>query len=86
MTPPADSNPVEPRSLSEQVTQTLDRYFDSLQEQQASDLYEMVIQQVEKPMIEFVLTKTDNNQTQTAQILGINRNTLRKKMQKYQLI
>ena len=80
------SQPDKPHSLSEQVTQTLDVYFDTLQEETTSDLYEMVIQQVEKPMIEFVLAKTDNNQTQTAQILGINRNTLRKKMQKYQLI
>jgi len=77
---------VKPQSLSKQVTQTLEIYFDTLQDEKTSDLYEMVIQQVEKPMIEFVLTKTDNNQTQTAQILGINRNTLRKKMQKYHLI
>ncbi len=73
-------------SLSEKVTHTLDIYFETLQEQTTCDLYEMVIQQVEKPMLEFVLAKTDNNQTQTALILGINRNTLRKKMQKYQLI
>ena len=81
MNEPANSN-----SLSEQVTQTLEAYFDTLQEEKASDLYEMVIQQVEKPLIEFVLTKTEHNQTQAAQILGINRNTLRKKMQKYHLI
>jgi len=81
MNQPANSN-----SLSEQVTQTLEVYFDTLQEEKTSDLYEMVIQQVEKPLIEFVLTKTEHNQTQAAQILGINRNTLRKKMQKYHLI
>lgn len=80
------STPVKPHSLSDQVTKTLEAYFDTLQEESTSDLYEMVIQQVEKPMIEFVLNNTNNNQTQTAQILGINRNTLRKKMQKYQLI
>ncbi|GKT12629.1 MAG: Fis family transcriptional regulator, factor for inversion stimulation protein [Thiomicrorhabdus sp.] len=80
------SQTVKPLSLSEQVTQTLEVYFETLQDEKTSDLYEMVIQQVEKPMIEFVLAKTDNNQTQTAQTLGINRNTLRKKMQKYQLI
>ena len=74
------------KSLSEQVTETLEVYFDNLQDEKTSDLYEMVIQQVEKPLIEFVLAKTENNQTQTAQILGINRNTLRKKMQKYLLI
>lgn len=73
-------------SLSEQVTQTLELYFDTLQEQTTCDLYEMVIHQVEKPMLEFVLAKTEYNQTQTALILGINRNTLRTKMQKHQLI
>ncbi len=73
-------------SLSEQVTYTLERYFETLQDESTSDLYEMVIQQVEKPLIAFVLAQHDNNQTQTAKTLGINRNTLRKKMQKYQLI
>ncbi|WP_373020418.1 helix-turn-helix domain-containing protein [Thiomicrorhabdus sp.] len=73
-------------SLSEQVTLTLEHYFETLQEESVSDLYEMVIQQVEKPLIEFVLEKTEQNQSKSAQILGINRNTLRKKMHKYDLI
>ncbi|MBO1923819.1 MULTISPECIES: helix-turn-helix domain-containing protein [Thiomicrorhabdus] len=73
-------------SLRDQVTRTLEIYFDNLQEESTCDLYEMVIQQVEKPLIEFVLQKTDFNQTQSAQMLGINRNTLRKKMLKYKLI
>ncbi|MEA1990011.1 MAG: helix-turn-helix domain-containing protein [Pseudomonadota bacterium] len=73
-------------SLSEQVTVTLDAYFNTLEDQQASDVYEMVLQQVEKPLIEFVLQQTDNNQTHAATILGINRNTLKKKMQKYDLV
>ncbi|WP_028487163.1 helix-turn-helix domain-containing protein [Thiomicrorhabdus chilensis] len=73
-------------SLSAQVTTTLESYFETLDKESATDVYEMVIQQVEKPLIEFVLTKTDQNQSKSAQILGINRNTLRKKMQKYDLI
>ncbi|VAW48422.1 DNA-binding protein Fis [hydrothermal vent metagenome] len=75
-----------PNSLSEQVTLTLECYFDTLQDEQVCNLHEMVIQQVEKPLIQFVLKKHHNNQTQTAQTLGINRNTLRKKMQLYRLI
>jgi DNA-binding protein Fis len=43
----------------------------------------MVVQQVEKPLIEYVLTKTEGNQTKTANMLGINRNTLRKKILHY---
>lgn len=73
-------------SLSEQVTVMLDTYFNTLEEQTATDVYEMVMQQVEKPLIEFVLNQTEHNQTHSANILGINRNTLKKKMQKYDLV
>lgn len=72
-------------SLSEHVTLMLDNYFATLEEEQASDLYQIVLQEVEKPLIEFVLQKTEANQTHAANILGINRNTLKKKMQKYQI-
>ncbi|WP_178863676.1 helix-turn-helix domain-containing protein [Thiomicrorhabdus cannonii] len=73
-------------SLSEQVTLTLENYFETLQDESCCGLYDLVIQQVEKPLIEFVLNKTEHNQSKSAQILGINRNTLRKKMQQYDLI
>ena len=72
-------------SLSDHVTLMLDDYFATLEEEQASDLYQIVLQQVEKPLIEFVLHKTDANQTHAANILGINRNTLKTKMKKYQI-
>ena len=72
-------------SLSDHVTQMLEVYFNTLEEQHASDVYEMVLQQVEKPMIEFVLEQTQNNQSQAANILGMNRNTLKKKIQKYKV-
>ena len=45
-----------------------------------NDLYEMVLHQVERPLIQIILDKTRGNQVRTADILGINRNTLRKKM------
>lgn len=73
-------------SLSSQVTVALETYFTNLQEQNTCDLYETVMQQVEKPLIETVLKQNDFNQSQTAKMLGINRNTLRKKMQKYELL
>ena len=73
-------------TLGEQVTATLEQYFIDLDGHETTDVYEMVLQQVEKPLLEFVLERTDYNQSQSAQILGINRNTLRKKMLKYQLI
>lgn len=73
-------------SLSDQVTAVLDTYFKNLQDQNTCDLYETVIQQVEKPLIETVLKQNAQNQSQAAKMLGINRNTLRKKMQKYGLL
>jgi len=83
--PQSSQNDVMPASLSDHVTNMLETYFNTLEEQQASDVYEMVLQQVEKPMIEFVLNQTENNQTHAANILGINRNTLKKKIQKYKV-
>lgn len=71
--------------LSEQVTLMLEAYFETLEEQKPSELYELVLQQVEKPLIEFVLQQTNNNQTHAANMLGMNRNTLKKKMQKYKI-
>jgi two-component system nitrogen regulation response regulator GlnG len=44
------------------------------------DIYSMVLQRVEKPLITLVLKKTDGNQVRAANLLGINRNTLRKKI------
>ena len=47
---------------------------------EAGDIYSMVIQRVEKPLITLVLKKTEGNQVRAANLLGINRNTLRKKI------
>ena len=49
--------------------------------QELDDLYDMVLQQMERPLIRIVLDKTRGNQVRAAEILGINRNTLRKKIQ-----
>lgn len=72
-------------ALCTHVTNTLTNYFETLEEEVPSDVYQMVISQVERPMIEFVLRKTEFNQTRSAEILGINRNTLRKKIQQYKI-
>lgn len=49
------------------------------------NLYDQVIEQVEKPMIEIALTLQGGNQIKTAEFLGINRNTLRKKISDYKI-
>jgi len=74
-----------PNALCNHVTNTLNQYFEALEDEVPTNVYQMVIGQVERPMIEYVLTKTAYNQSRSADILGINRNTLRKKMQQYNI-
>lgn len=74
------------KTLSEHVTLALANYFKELDGQHTTNLYEMVIQEVERPLIESVLIHTNNNQCTTARILGLSRGTLRKKMQQYGLL
>lgn len=68
------------------VRKAIDSYFRDLDGETPSPIYEMVMQCVERPMIETVLARVNGNQTQAATLLGMNRNTLRKKMQAYGLI
>ncbi len=55
--------------------------FSNMDKMETGDVYTMVLEQVERPLIRFVLEKTRGNQVKAADILGINRNTLRKKIQ-----
>ncbi len=62
------------------VRKAIDGYFKDLDGEKARGVYTMVINCVEKPLLESVLLKAQGNQSHAAQVLGINRNTLRKKM------
>lgn len=62
------------------VRRAIDGYFKDLDGERARGVYDMVINCVEKPLLESVLHRAQGNQTHAAQMLGINRNTLRKKM------
>jgi Fis family transcriptional regulator len=73
-------------NIQEAVSKNLEKYFRDLGEQQASNIYDMVVQAVEKPMLEMVMTRAESNQSQAADMLGINRNTLRKKLQQHGLL
>ena len=66
--------------LSDCVKRTLNRYFRDLDGQQPHAVYDMVLRCIEKPMLEVVMKQAGGNQTQAAEILGINRNTLRRKL------
>ena len=64
----------------------MEQYFRDLDGEAPAAIYDMVLARVEKPLIEVVLTHTQGNQTRAAELLGLNRNTLRKKMKTYNLI
>ena len=66
--------------LEECVRSNLQLYLDDLQGQKPSNMYDMLLRVVEKPMLELVMEQTRNNQSRAAQWLGLNRNTLRKKL------
>ncbi|MEF8714139.1 MAG: helix-turn-helix domain-containing protein [Accumulibacter sp.] len=68
------------------VGKALENYFQQLEGEKPAAVYAMVIKSVERPMLEVVLKQTGGNQTLAAEILGINRNTLRKKLVDHKLI
>ncbi len=69
--------------IGKTVEKSLDEYFRKLDGEPPHGIYDMVITHVERAMIESVMTRTNGNQTQAADILGLNRNTLRSKLAKY---
>ncbi len=65
------------------VRRAMDGYFRDLDGERPCAIYDMVISSVERPLIEVVLHRVSGNQTLAAQLLGMNRNTLRKKIKTY---
>ncbi len=78
--PAATTMEVDQLSLEEIIRHKLEDYFRRTQGVDVDNLYSLVIERVERPLIELTLKKTKGNQIRAAQILGINRNTLRKKI------
>lgn len=70
-------------SLRECVEQAMVEYFHHLDGHDCTGLYDLVIQQVEEPLLEAVMQYTRNNQSRAAALLGLNRSTLRKKLKLY---
>lgn len=73
-------------ALAQAVSISLEKYFTELNGETASGVYDMVLSCVERPMLQVVMHHAANNQTVAAQILGINRNTLRKKLSEHGLL
>ena len=73
------------KPLCKHTEDALKSYFASLNGDRPGDLYDLVLGEVEKPLFRAVLDYTKGNQSEAAQILGINRGTLRKKLRIYDL-
>lgn len=78
-------NKQKANGLSANVREAMEQYFEDLDGQSPGDLYELVISQVEKPLFEIVMENTRGNVSQAAQLLGLNRGTLRNRLKKYDL-
>jgi Fis family transcriptional regulator len=74
------------RSLREMVKNSIEQYFENLGGHETINLYELVLKEVEVPLLTVVLEQTKNNQSKAAKILGLNRGTLRKKLKQCDLI
>jgi Fis family transcriptional regulator len=72
-------------SLREHAEKTLRRYFADLKGHDPSDLYDMVLGEIEQPLLTTLMEYTRGNQSRAASILGLNRSTLRKKLRKYKI-
>lgn len=72
-------------SLREHAEKTLRRYFADLNGHDPAELYEMVLGEIEQPLLTTLMEYTRGNQSRAAAILGLNRSTLRKKLRKYKI-
>lgn len=71
--------------IAQAITTALTQYFEDLDGEIPCALYDMVLSRVEKPLLEVALARVEGNQTKAAELLGLNRNTLRKKMKLHHL-
>ena len=74
------------RTLNQSVEEAVNEYLQMMGDQPVTDLYEMVLVEVEPSLLKCLKKYSRGNQSQMALILGINRATLRKKLKKYRLL
>ncbi len=74
------------KHIEECIRESLDQYFRDLRGAEPDRLHELMISTVEKPLLEVVLERCAGNQSQAAQWLGINRNTLRRKLVEHRIV
>ena len=83
--PQSDYDKKTSGSLRANTATAIDRYLTHLDGQLTTDLYALVLAEVEPPLLEAVMEYNRNNQSKAAAMLGINRATLRKKLKQYNL-
>ena len=76
----------EAQTLRDSVERSMVNYFAHLDGQDVTDVYQMVLSEVEAPLLETVMAYVKGNQTKAAILLGLNRGTLRKKLKQYGLL
>ena len=74
------------KHIEDAVRASMQSYFDDLNGTEPNNLHELVIRVVEKPLLEVVMQRAEQNQSRAAEWLGLNRNTLRKKLLDHKLI
>jgi len=74
------------QDIERDVRASLEAYFADLAGSEPHGLYDMMIGVVEKPLLEAVMVQANHNQSRAAQWLGLNRNTLRKKLIQHRLL
>ena len=74
------------KQIDECIRASLEQYFEDLRGTDPHSVHEMIIAAVEKPMLDVVMTRAEGNQSKAAEWLGINRNTLRRKLLDHKLI
>jgi Fis family transcriptional regulator len=85
-TTPGTQMQIPQQTLRDSVHQSLTSYFKQLDGQPVTDVYQMVLSEVEAPLFEAVMAYTRDNQTKASEVLGLNRGTLRKKLKQYGLL
>ena len=86
MNRPADNPPVGKKDIEACIRDSLEQYFKDLHGTEPQAVHAMVMGAVERPMLELVMKHADGNQSKAADWLGINRNTLRRKLLEHRLI
>ena len=73
-------------TLADSVETALERYFEQLDGAKTCDLYDLVLAEVERPLMCAVMAHVDQNQSRAAELLGLSRGTVRKKLKTYGLM